>query len=89
MCDYNAPLCDQIVPYTTDNNQLTDKLTNYAFNPYAQSNVQKSQCGFNNYSWQEYNGGPYYYNGDSVQEGNVCFDAILDSICVFDSDSDL
>ena len=32
-------------------------------------------------------GGPYYYNGDSVQEGNVCFDAILDSICVFDSDS--
>ena len=70
-----------------DNNQLTDKLTNHAFNPYAQSNVQKSQCGFNNYSWQEHNGGPYYYNGDSVQEGNVCFDAILDSICVFDSDS--
>ena len=70
-----------------DNNQLIDKSSNSAFNPYAQSNVQKSQCGFSNYLWQEYNVGSYYHNGNSVQEGNVCFEAILDSICVFDSDS--
>ena len=70
-----------------DNNQLIVKSSNPVFNPYAQSNVQKSQCGFSNYSWQAYNTGSYFHSGNSVQEGNVCFETILDSICVFDSGS--
>ena len=69
------------------NNHLIDESINPALNPYAQSDVQKSQCGFSNYSWQEYNVGSYCHNGNSVQEGNMCFETILDSICVFDSDS--
>ena len=70
-----------------DNTQLIDKSSNPVFNPYAQSIVQKSQRGFNNYSCQAYNMGSYYYNGNSVQKGNVCFQTILDSTCVCDSGS--
>ena len=70
-----------------DNNQLIDNSNNPVFNPYAQSNIQKSQCGFSNYSWQAYNTGSYCHNGNSVQEGNMCFQTILDSTCVFDSGS--
>ena len=40
-----------------DNNQLTDQSINPVFYPCAQSNVQKSQCGSDNYMWQAHNMG--------------------------------
>ena len=57
------------------------------FDPYAQSNVQESQCGFSDHTWQAYNVGSYCCIDNLVQEGNVCFQTVLDSICVFDGGS--
>ena len=73
--------------YLHVDNQLTDQLINPVVHPYAQSNVQESQCGFNDYMWQEYNAGSYCSNDNLAQEGDVNFQTILDSICVFDGGS--
>ena len=63
-----------------DNNQLTDQSINPVFYPCAQSNVQKSQCGSDNYMWQAHNMGSYCFNV-------LSFQTILDSICVLGSGS--
>ena len=44
--------CDtQCQYFHIDNTQLIDQSISPVFDPYAQSNVQESQCGFNDYTW--------------------------------------
>ena len=70
-----------------NDNQLIGQFIGPAFDPYAQSNVQKSQCGFNNYVCQTYNVGSYGFIDNSVQKSDMNLQTILDTIYVFDGGS--